>query len=175
MTHLNILSGFHAIIKNLIHHNIDLQLTNFRFNSESAEYNACSFNLNEKAIVYRSSKITPTKIGQFVTIWKRKEDGQTAPFDISDDLDFIVIASKRGNERGLFVFPKSVLVEQKIVSQTGTAGKRGIRVYPPWDTVISKQAKRSQVWQTEYFLSIEGDNACDAELARKLFGNIRRA
>ena len=38
---------------------------------ESSEYQACSFKVNNKIVKYRHAKITPTKNGQFVTIWKR--------------------------------------------------------------------------------------------------------
>ena len=41
--------------------------------AESADYNAHTFKVNDKSIVYREAKITPTKVGQFVTIWKRTE------------------------------------------------------------------------------------------------------
>ena len=38
------------------------------------------------------AKTTPTKKGQFVTIWKRHSDkGHIIPFDINDNIDFIVI------------------------------------------------------------------------------------
>lgn len=42
-------------------------------NSESHEYYAYNFLLNGKSIIFRIAKITPTKIGQFVTLWIRSE------------------------------------------------------------------------------------------------------
>ena len=39
---------------------------------ESAEYGAYTFELAGFSIKYRVAKITPTKIGQFVTLWRRK-------------------------------------------------------------------------------------------------------
>lgn len=39
--------------------------------AESAEYGACRFALEGHSIVFRVAKITPTKTGQFVTLWKR--------------------------------------------------------------------------------------------------------
>jgi SAM-dependent methyltransferase len=59
-------------------------------NVESKEYGACTFELNGMIIQQRISKITPTKIGQFVTIWKRNMDGITEPFDNSDNFDFVI-------------------------------------------------------------------------------------
>ena len=81
-------------------------LTNFSRSPESEEYDACSFLLNGKSVQYRASKITPAKVGQFVTIWRRNKAGVTEPFNITDDLDFIIITAKRGDETGQFIFPK---------------------------------------------------------------------
>jgi hypothetical protein len=38
--------------------------------NESQEYAACSFRLNDLKIIFRVSKITPAKTGQFVTMKK---------------------------------------------------------------------------------------------------------
>lgn len=102
------------------------------------------FELDGQKIIGRISKITPTKTGQFVTIWKRNKKGTTEPFDIQDDFEFIIIISKSGESIGQFIFPKSVLAEKGIISQDKKNGKRGIRMYPPWDTVTNKQAAKTQ-------------------------------
>jgi len=120
---------------------------------ESKEYEACRFRLNRYQMVFRSSKITPTKTGQFVTIWKRTQAGPIAPLHENDSFDFVLIHSAKKTESGFFVFPKSVLVQKRIVSSPMKEGKRGIRVYAPWDNVESKQAKKTQEWQLQYFLS----------------------
>ncbi len=155
-------------IKELVYDTCNFEFSNLIIESESVEYQACSFKLNSFEIIHRFSKITPTKIGQFVTIWKRNSKGITAPFDVSDDFDFIIITSKSGENLGQFVFPKSILLEKGIISNTDTSGKRGIRVYPPWDVPTSKQAEKTQSWQTKYFYSINND-AFDIELMKKLF------
>jgi len=126
---------------------------------ESAEYGACSFKINELSIKFRVSKTTPTKIGQFVTVWKRSINGPIQPFDISDDLDFIIISSRNDRFFGQFIFPKSILVEKGIISGNNKEGKRGFRVYPPWDKAINKQAQNTQKWQMSYFLEIQNDQA----------------
>jgi hypothetical protein len=140
-------------------------ITNLKLHSESSEYGACSFELDGLKVEYRVSKITPTKTGQFVTIWKRNNKGITAPFDFSD-LDFIIITSKSGDKIGQFIFPKSILAEKGIISQNDKSGKRGIRVYPPWDSATSKQAEQTQRWQTNYFVQLEPDNATAVELPK---------
>ena len=43
---------------------------------ESAEYGAYIFEINGFKIRFRVAKITPTKVGQFVTLWKRIEKGK---------------------------------------------------------------------------------------------------
>ena len=160
------------VAKNLIYDKCGFDLTDLKLHSESTEYGACTFALNGKKIQHRVSKITPTKTGQFVTVWKRNQEGNTEPFDISDDIDFIVVTSKSGENFGQFIFPKSVLADQGIITNNGKGGKRGIRVYPPWDLVTNKQAEKTQSWQTKYFLTIRNNNFSDVNLALKLFSTI---
>ncbi|HRZ75633.1 MAG TPA: MepB family protein, partial [Flavobacterium sp.] len=158
-----------AVVKELVYDKCGFHFSNFKQNDESADYGACSFELNGKKIQHRVSKITPTKKGQFVTLWKRNKDGVTAPFDLSDDIDFILITSKSGDHFGQFIFPKSVLATKGILTKNGKEGKRGIRVYPPWDIATSKQAEKTQNWQTTYFLTIKKDNTSELNLPKKLF------
>jgi hypothetical protein len=157
-----------TVVKELVYNKCGFNLTNLKPNIESIEYGACSFRLNEKMIEYRVSKITPTKTGQFVTIWKRNKEGITQPFDFTDDIDFIIITAMSGNNFGQFIFPKTVLASKGIITLNRKEGKRGIRVYPPWDTPSNKQAQKTQSWQTNYFLSIKNDNTTDLNLAKKL-------
>lgn len=167
-----IINSFHIylkVAKELVYDKCGFILTNPKLNSESVEYGACSFELNGKIIQHRVSKITPTKSGQFVTIWKRNKEGITEPFNISDDIDFIIITSKSGDNFGQFIFPKSVLADKGIITSNGKEGKRGIRVYPPWDFVRNKQAVKTQSWQTNYFLTIKNHNSTDFNLTKKLF------
>ncbi len=169
MTTKNALYTDLKTVKELVYDKCGFELTNLDLHSESAAYGACSFKLNGHTVEHRVSKITPTKTGQFVTIWKRNKKGITEPFDISDNIDFVVIISKSGNNIGQFIFPKSVLAEKGIISQNGKEGKRGIRVYPPWDTVTNKQAEKTQHWQTQYFVILKGKNPIVLDLIRKLF------
>lgn len=156
------------MIKELVYDKCGFELTNLILRKESLEYAACSFELDGRIVEYRASKITPTKTGQFVTVWKRDQNGITAPFDSSDGIDFIVISSKSGSNIGQFIFPATVLADKGIISQNRKGGKRGIRVYPPWDKVTSKQAEKTQSWQSNYFVSIRNDNQTGLDRARKL-------
>src|SRR5690606_8412066 len=169
LTLLNSIHNDLKIVKELVYDKCGLDLTDLKQNLESKEYGACSFVLNGKTIQQRISKITPTKTGQFVTIWKRNENGITEPFDISDDIDFIVVTSKSGDSIGQFIFPKTVLADKGIITQNQKDGKRGIRVYPSWDIVTNKQAEKTQNWQIKYFLTIKNDTSTDLDLIKKLF------
>ena len=142
----------------------------FNEEAESHEYGACTFNLNALVIKFRSAKITPSKTGQFVTLWKRSEAGITEPHDASDLIDLFVIQVTKGQLSGQFVFPKPVLVEKGILSSSVGEGKRGFRVYPPWDIATNCQAEITQKWQLDYFLKIPPDGSFDRERANVLFG-----
>lgn len=91
------ITSFHndlKIAKELVYDKCSFILTNPNFDAESKAYGACSFELNGKTVQYRAAKITPTKTGQFVTIWKRNTDGITEPFSVSDNIDLIVISAR---------------------------------------------------------------------------------
>jgi hypothetical protein len=132
-------------------------------NSESEEYGASSFAIDGRIVHFRVSKITPTKTGQFVTIWQRNGLGITEPYNATDNFDFIMIVSMAENHHGLFIFPKLVLVEKGIVTANGKMGKRGIRVYPPWDVPGSRQGEITQRWQNKYF-----DDADDPNVIKQM-------
>ncbi|MDP3557111.1 MAG: MepB family protein [Bacteroidota bacterium] len=169
---LSVINSFHTDLKvaiELVYDKCGFEFNKPKLNLESIEYGACSFELNKNKIIHRVSKITPTKAGQFVTIWKRKQDGITEPYSILDDFDFIIITARSGENFGQFIFPKAVLAEKGIITKKDKEGKRGIRVYPPWDKATNNQALKTQTWQTNYFLIIKNNNLTDLELAQKLF------
>ncbi len=168
---MTISNSFHDDLKTakeMVYTPCNFDFKNLKWNTESLEYGACSFELGDKKIMYRVSKITPTKNGQFVTIWKRNHKGITEPFDINDEIDFVIITARSGNKLGQFIFPKSVLANKGILTQNGKPGKRGIRVYPPWDKPGSKQAEKTQNWQLNHFLTIETDGSINLDFAKKL-------
>ncbi|MCX5922729.1 MAG: MepB family protein [Candidatus Dependentiae bacterium] len=135
--------------------------------TESQEYGACTFEMNNNIIKFRVAKITPTKIGQFVTLWKRIGTGPIMPYDMADSVDLFVVSVRNAEHFGQFVFPKSVLWQKGFVSKDEIGGKRAMRVYPPWDITDSPQAKKTQSWQLLYFVEIQP--SMDIEKIRKLF------
>jgi len=139
----------------------------FEQEAESKEYGACSFKLNGKSIRFRIAKITPTKIGQFVTFWKRIGSGPIMPYDTADSFDFLVVSVRAADRSGQFVFPKNVLRQKGFVSIEGKGGKRAMRVYPPWDIADNPQAKKTQAWQLMYFVEMQPNFSIDQ--IQKLF------
>lgn len=148
-----------------------IEISNFEVEKESKNYNACKFDLNDLKIIFRKAKVTPTKIGQFVTLWKRNSDGITVPISISDAFDYVIIYVKTENNSGQFVFPKSILINKGIVSSDKKNGKRGFRVYPIWENAINKQANQTQKWQLNYFVKTNSDDEIDLKITKKLYQN----
>ena len=104
--------------------------------------------------LFRIAKKTPTKVGWFVTIWKRGTDSIIAPYESSDAIDFVVVAVLDGNHVGEFIPPKPILIQKNIFTANGKKGKRAIRVYTPWDKTTSAQAARTAKWQSQFFIDL---------------------
>lgn len=156
MSTLNIPNNLLKLQKILDHNTY--KITRVSVEPESKEYSACSFTVNDKKAHFRSGKITPTKVGIFVTFWKRNQKNITAPYDASDDFDFLIVSASSQDNFGIFIFPKKVLLEQKMISKNHIGGKRGFRLYPIWDKADNPQAIKSQKWQTNYFVTLQHNN-----------------
>lgn len=155
--------------KEIVFDKAELQLSGFEKESESQEYKACRFALNNKNICFREAKITPTKTGQFVTLWKRNQTGIIAPFDYSDAIDFVIVNVRKDQNWGQFIFPKKTLLERGIFSSPNKEGIRATRVYPSWDKTTSKQAEKTQRWQLDYFFNFSDQHKIDIRELKKLF------
>ncbi|MGC0421896.1 MepB family protein [Embleya sp. AB8] len=157
---------------------------------ESADYAAHTFTVNGARVRFRVGRTTPTKVGQFVTLWQRSAAGPIEPFDIEDPLDLVVISSRNADGNtdgnadgnadadadaegfGQFVFPSAVLGARGILTVGRTGGKRGFRIYPPWVTTTNRQARSTQTWQLNHFLPIPPNphGPVDLTRARTLYG-----
>lgn len=157
------------LAKELVYDKCDFECSYPLIEPESSEYGACTFELNSLSIKYRVAKITPTKIGQFVTLWKRTANGPIEPYSASDLIDLVIISTRKDNHFGQFIFPKSALCKNGIITNNNREGKRGFRVYPPWDKTISKQAQSTQKWQLDFFLEISSDAEIDLERTKILY------
>lgn len=135
----------------------------------NSEYGAIVAEIGCGTARFRVGKVTPTKVGLFVTVWRRAGDGSTEPFAAEDGTDVLVVTVREGKRFGEFVFPTSALAEHGIVSTAGRGGKRGFRVYPPWSVTATGQASRSQAWQCEFFLDLHDARRIDLVRARRLY------
>jgi hypothetical protein len=154
------------LAKQLVYDKCGFNCVEISIEPESQEYGATTFKLNAVTTQYRVAKITPTKIGQFVTLWKRSNNGIIQPFKATDDTQYYIISCRNGVNFGQFIFTKALLLSKGILSNDNQKGKLAIRVYPPWDTTVSSQAQKTQAWQAPYFLHVS--NATNLIMAKKL-------
>jgi hypothetical protein len=141
---------------------LGLPISHLHADLECEEYLGYNFQLNQFFIKFRKAKITPKKIGQFVTLWKRNpESRQTEPFEIADHFDFYIILAALNDKSGFFFFPKNILAQKQILTTSSKEGKRGFRVYPDWDIPENKQAEKTKEWQKKFFINFSDDSYID--------------
>jgi len=155
-------------IESLIFRTYGSRIVNVIKDKECIDYLGYNFQLGNQQVKFRKAKLTPKKIGQFVTLWKRNDDGQTVPFSVDNDFDFYIIMTTNAHQSGFFVFPKEILAGMGILSAYNREGKRGFRVYPEWDVPVSNQGLRTKKWQGEYFIEINNEKKTIEKL-QKIF------
>ncbi|WHY31751.1 MepB family protein [Bacillus wiedmannii] len=156
-----LLNKFNDVIRNLnniIYKPNELIITNLKEEQQNAEYAGCLFNLNNKTIRFRVSKITPNKTGQFVSFWEKDDNMQNQAFSYDAAPDLLVITCIDDNKLGQFIFPKEILLKEKILKTQSQKGKMAMRIYPIWDIPVNNQAKKSQMWQLQYFVDLSDHN-----------------
>lgn len=141
-------------LDNLIYKPNNLLPTDLKEEKQNSEYAGGVFRLNNKTSRFRLSKITPNKIGQFVSFWEKNENMKNQAFSYEAAPDLLVITCIDDNKLGQFIFPKEVLLKEKILRTQEQKGKMAMRVYPIWDQPVSNQAKKSQMWQLHYFIDL---------------------
>jgi len=134
------------------------KITDFVTDDECLEYLGCSFKLDDLKIKFRQAKVTPKKVGLYVTLWKRNTENKTEPFNENDPFDFYIIAAKQEDNFGFFIFSKDILSEKNILTNSKKEGKRGFRVYPDWTETENNQATKTKAWQTNYFINCSENN-----------------
>lgn len=157
-------------IEQTVFQKIGLKISELEKDNECEDYFGYNFKIQKFNIKFRKAKVTPKKIGQFVTLWKRNPKGETEAFNADDDFDFYIIATESEKDFGFFLFPKSVLVTQKILSCESIDGKRGFRLYPNWDLPTSKQAEKTKLWQSEFFVDFAGSNDKILDKTKSILG-----
>ena len=149
---------------------LDLNILNLFAEKECTEYSGYNFEVNNFKIKFRKAKITPKKVGQFVTLWKRNSQNQTEPFNVKDDFDFYVIATAGIDRFGFFIFPKDILSHKHILTNNEKGGKRGFRVYPSWDIPANKMAEKAKSWQSTYFIDLTINGKNDLKKFKSILG-----
>lgn len=146
-------------LQELLFSPLGLIISNLHQEPECEDYFGFNFQLNHFQIKFRKAKVTPTKTGQFVTLWKRNTiSKETEPFTSEDSSDFYLILTETPENFGFFLFTKDILIKNQILSTDFKEGKRGFRVYPDWDIPQNKQATKTQNWQTQFFIDCSQEN-----------------
>ncbi|MGG2016442.1 MepB family protein [Bacillus sp. S10(2024)] len=155
------MNNFNNTIKNLdniVYKPNNLIITNLKEEKQNLEYAGGIFQLNNKTIRFRVSKITPNKIGQFVSFWEKNENMQNQAFSYDSSPDLLVITCIDDNKLGQFIFPKEILLKERILKTPSQKGKMAMRIYPIWDNPVNTQARKSQMWQLQYFIDLSETN-----------------
>lgn len=134
---------------------INIQIEPHNFNP----YQSLRFALqNETSIRQRLGHKTPTKAGYFVVAWQKGIDTKTnIPYSYDESPDLFIVSILDDDDdafQGQFVFPRTILQQQNILSSPSSSGKMAFRVYPPWCDELNKQALKTQQWQTEFFIHL---------------------
>jgi hypothetical protein len=138
---------------------LGLDLTGETAEPDNAEYGALLAHLRGVPVRFRVAKVTPRKVGLFVTTWRRAADGGTEPFPADEPVAGLVVVTREDGRFGAFLFPRAVLADRGVLAGPG-AGKRGFRVYPSWSVTTNRTARVAQAWQTEHFVDLtEGSDA----------------
>lgn len=156
------------IIENFLFEVSGVKMSRIALDQEAQDYFGYNFQFKKLLFKFRKAKITPKKVGQFVTLWKRNAQNNTEPFSEMDNFDFYIIATAEDEKFGLFIFPKSELISRNILSTRLKQGKRGFRVYPSWVKTENKQADKTQIWQTKFFIDFTKNNAENLERLRAM-------
>lgn len=134
----------------------DDQIKITSYDQLNIDYDGFNFRHNNKNYKVRSAKKTPKKSGYFTVVWIKDNNHNNIPYSESQFPDFLVIIILDVKKKGMFVFPKDVLLKQGIIRSTNNpnTGKMGFRVYTPWDSSLNQTATKTFKWQVNYFYEI---------------------
>lgn len=118
---------------------------------QNSEYESGIALIGQERWRIRTARITPTKPGAFVAVWKRDEDGSTRPFTIDEAMSGLLVFVEEGERFGVFRFTSTHLIALGYVTSESHPGKRGFRVYPSWCYGLNPQASRTQRAQAAAF------------------------
>ena len=128
-----------------------IQPENISYEKQNEDYEGMTFTINNQSFRSRLAKKTPTKKGYFVVYWEKDEDNINQPFLFDDSPQETLVFVSDNEKRGVFKFPKEILLKKGILKGDKSTGKMGIRVYPEWESDLNQTAKKTQQWQLNYF------------------------
>jgi len=155
-----------AFIKSILQCQNTSDLKNVKYETYNSEYESVCFQINDITFRSRLAKKTPNKKGYFVVFWTKDENNKNRPFTYEECPDKLIISIIDDHHKGLFSFPKSTLKAQKLLQSDHSKGKMAMRVYPTWETELNQTAKKSQKWQTDYFIDLSHET--DHQLLKRL-------
>lgn len=121
---------------------------------QNSDYESGVVRLGDARWRIRTARITPTKPGAFVAVWRRNAAGTTEPFDAEDPTAGLLVYVVDGPHFGVFRFTTAHLVELGVIRSAAHAGKRGFRVYPGWSVGLNRAAERARAAQAAAFLDL---------------------
>ena len=128
-----------------------IQPENISYEKQNEDYEGMTFTINNQLFRSRLAKKTPTKKGYFVVFWKKDENNINQPFLFEESPQETLVFVLDNEKRGVFKFPKEILLKKGILKGDKSKGKMGIRVYPEWESDLNQTAKKTQQWQLNYF------------------------
>ena len=148
----------HEILQKTVVPFLNGQVIHYLEEPQNSEYESFLFSINQHTFRNRLAKKTPTKKGYFVVFWEKNNHNKNQAFDFKNSPDFLIVNVIDKEHKGLFLFPKSVLLNQNILRSPQTQGKMAIRVYPSWEKDLNKTAERTQRWQSDYFIDLSNND-----------------
>ena len=79
------------------------------------------------------------------------QEGITRPYTADDGVDEFWIAAETRHGYGYFKFPAQELAKAGVLATAKKPGKRGFRLYTPWDTDLNASATKAWAWQRGFF------------------------
>lgn len=128
---------------------------NISYEKQNEEYEGMIFTINNQSFRSRLAKKTPTKKGYFVVFWEKDENNINQPFLFEESPQETLVFVSDNEKRGVFKFPKEILLKKGILKDDKSKGKMGIRVYPEWESDLNQTATKTQQWQLDYFTFLD--------------------
>ncbi|GMA07441.1 hypothetical protein GCM10025886_05920 [Tetragenococcus halophilus subsp. flandriensis] len=138
-----------------------LEINDFKEEKQNREYEGFTFSINEQLFRSRLARKTPKKKEHFVAFWEKDEYNNNQPYLYNNSPSKIIISMIVGEKKGIFIFPRLILLDKKILKTDKQKGKMAIRVYPTWEKELNDSAKRTQNWQKDYFIDLLAVNNLD--------------